>query len=120
MLSYLLGCVSALPKLLPLLGSLETGSRWMLWFFRHAPSGLCLHAVGSYWICFSRAMIQVCFRALEEKVFFLHFTALFSVRTESSKFLRMLFCNLNVFLFFPLDPQDKSCEALLTCCTGLR
>lgn len=51
------------------------------------------------------------------KGFFLHFTALFSVRTESSKFLRVLFCNVKCF---SLQPQDKPWEALLTCCTGLR
>lgn len=74
-------------------------------------------------ICFSRAVAQECCRALEEKGFFLHFTALLSVRMESSKFLRMLFCNLKMFFSSSqLSPRinDKPWEALLTCCIGLK
>lgn len=84
-----------------LLGSLERGSRWMLWFFFGMLHLGCAFVLQNPTESVSAEQWFRNASGLWKKRFFLHFTALFSVRTASSKFLRVLFCNVKCFSLLP-------------------
>lgn len=103
-----------------LLGSLERGSRWMLWVFLARSIWAVLSCCRILLNLFQQSNGSGMLQGSGGKFFSSTLQPCSLSEWRAASFSGCCFAILNVFVFFPLEPQDKPWEALLTCCTGLR